>query len=164
MVAELAQVAEHYDVTAWNQPLQPGKWSPAAMVLHVCRAYEFGREAVDQGATMRLLVPKPIAWASRTLLLPWFLRTKRFPRGVRAPREVVPDLAEAAASMKAALLVERLQRASRDASEVLRRAAEEQRQLRIGHAYFGPLTPLMALLLLTAHTRHHTRALSASGR
>jgi len=29
----------------WPRAPAPGKWTAAAVVLHVCRAYEFGRDA-----------------------------------------------------------------------------------------------------------------------
>ena len=71
----------------WQRAPAPGKWSPAAVVLHVCHAYELGRDSVAGGPSMRLRVAPPVAWFSRTLLLPVILATKRFPLGVTAPRE-----------------------------------------------------------------------------
>jgi hypothetical protein len=107
---------------------------------------------------MRLLVSPSRAWALRTLLLPVILLTGRFPRGVRAPVEVVPD----ARSERSLPDVEiaRLQRVSGEAAVVLRRVADARPVPRPMHAYFGPLTPLTALRVLSAHTRHHARALA----
>ena len=160
VVSGFCRLATTFDATTWRQPPIAGKWSPAAVSLHVCQAYEFGRDAVENGSEMKPLVSPAIAWLSRSLLLPWFLKTKQFPRGARAPAEVLPDLAEAERCTPASL-VERLRQSSRDAAESLRRADVERPSVRIAHAYFGALTPLLALRLLSTHTRHHARALGA---
>jgi hypothetical protein len=130
------------------------------VVLHVCGAYEFARAAADGGAGMRPLVSRPAAWLGRTVLLPALLASGRFPRGAAAPAEVAPDLAEAARVTPAAA-AERLARAAAAAAGALRRAAAERPSARVRHAYFGPLAPLDALRLVSAHTRHHARALEA---
>lgn len=158
VVDDFCRVAAAFDPVTWRRPPSAGKWSPAAVVLHVCQAYEFGHAAVDTGAAMKPLVSPAVAWLSRSLLLPWFLTTKRFPRGARAPAEVVPDLAVAEQSTPAPI-IDRLRRSSSDAADHLRRAAATSPELRITHAYFGPLTPLLALRLLSNHTRHHARGL-----
>jgi hypothetical protein len=157
VVGEFCRVAAAVDPATWQTPPAPGKWSPAAVVLHVCESYEFGLEALEKGAEMQLLVPPAVAWLARTLLLPWFLNTTQFPSGARAPREVVPDLVEAHRSTPASL-VDRLRESSQAAARGLRRAAGERPALRIRHAYFGALSPLLAVRLLNAHTRHHAAA------
>ena len=75
--------------------------------------------------------------------------------------EVVPDLAEARTLGQAAG-VERLERVCADAATALRGAARKRPMPTAQHAYFGTLTPYIALRLLSAHTRHHGRALAAS--
>ena len=143
----------------WQRAPMPGKWTAAAMALHVCRAYELGRDAMAGGAGMRLRVTPRVAWISRTLILPVVLATKRFPRGARSPSEVVPDAAESLSLMPQAA-AERLERAAREAAQALRRAAGERPAPRVTHAYFGALTPRTTLRLLSAHTRHHARGLT----
>ena len=143
----------------WQRAPAPGKWSPAAVVLHVCQSYELGRDSVAGGPGMRLRVAPPVAWFSRTLLLPVILATKRFPLGATAPAEVVPDTAEARLLLPDAAAA-RLQRVSKQAAVALRRAAGERPAPRLTHAYFGALNPLAALRLLSAHTRHHARRLA----
>ena len=143
----------------WQRAPAPGKWSPAAVVLHVCLAYELGRDAVVRGASMRLRVAPSAAWLSRTLLLPVLLATKRFPRGARAPSEVVPNDDEAR-QLSRDVAIARLQRAAAEAAATLRRAAGERSTPRVMHAYFGALTPYTTLRLLSAHTRHHARGLA----
>lgn len=145
----------------WQRAPAPGKWSPAAVALHICRAYELGRDAVDSGASMRLLVAPPVAWFARVVVLPAFLATRRFPRGARAPGEVVPDAEEARALLQGAAIA-RLERVSGEAAIALRKAAGTRPLPRVRHAYFGPLPPHAALRLLSAHTRHHARGLRAA--
>ena len=158
-VRELMATCGRIPLDRWHRSPAPGKWSPSGVVLHLCRAYEVGREAADGGPGMRLLVSPSRAWALRTLLLPVILRTQRFPRGVRAPREVVPlDATSARPTPDEALT--RLEHVAREAAIALRRAADGRPVPRMMHAYFGPLGPRAALRVLSAHTRHHARALA----
>jgi len=143
----------------WQRSPAPMKWSPAAVVLHVCRAYELGRDAVNGSDGMRLRVSRSFAWFSRTLVLPVILATNRFPRGAAAPAEVVPDAAEARLLIQDASAV-RLQHVADQAALALREASRERPGLRLTHAYFGPLSPHGTLRLLSAHTRHHARGLA----
>jgi hypothetical protein len=156
-VRELVATCERIPLDRWHQAPTPGKWSPSDVVLHLCRAYELGRDAANGGPGMRLLVTPSRAWALRTILLPVILLTDRFPRGVRAPREVVPDASERPVPEAA---MARLERAAQEAAVALRRAADGRPVPRMMHAYFGPLTPRAALRVLSAHTRHHARALA----
>lgn len=144
----------------WQRQPVPGKWSPAAVVLHVCRAYELGRDAAAGGESMRLKVSPSAARLSRVLILPLVLATHRFPRGARSPREVVPD-ADEASLLLPDLAVRRLHVAAEQAAEELRQAAARRPVPRMTHAYFGALEPLTTLRLLSAHTRHHGRDLTA---
>lgn len=105
---------------------------------------------------MQMLVSPARAWLSRRLLLPVILMTKWFPRGAKAPAEVVPSLPEAA-TLSAAQVSARLARSAREAVASLRRSDESTTPRRFVHAYFGPLDSLTTLRLLSAHTRHHTR-------
>jgi hypothetical protein len=161
-VRALLDAAAARGAAAWTRAPAPGKWSPAAVVLHVCRAYEVGRAAADGGPGMRPLAAPAAAWLARTVVLPAMLATGRFPRGVAAPEEVVPDLGDAE-RVTFDTAAARLTATSGAAAAALRRAAAERPRLRVAHAYFGPLAPLTALRLLSAHTRHHARGLAAPG-
>lgn len=143
----------------WQRAPAPGKWSAAAVVLHVCRAYELGRDAAAGGPGMRLQVSPRVAWFSRTMVLPVILATKRFPRGVVAPAEVAPDGAEARLLTQDAAAA-RLQRVAHQAAQALSHAAAERTAPPISHAHFGSITPHAALRLLSAHTWHHCRGLA----
>jgi hypothetical protein len=143
---------------AWQRPRAQGKWSPAALALHVCRAYEFGRDAAAAGAVMRLKVPTAAAWVSRVAVLPLLLALDRFPTGADAPGEVVPDLDEAARSTPAQLAA-RLEATAGEALTALRDRARTRPSFRCTHAYFGAMRPLTTVRLLSAHTRHHAKGL-----
>jgi hypothetical protein len=87
------------------------------------------------------------------------LATKRFPRGARVPREVAPDLEEAKLLIPDAA-AGRLKRVANEAAAAMRGAGRDRSAPLMTHAYFGPLAPYAALSLLSAHTRHHARALA----
>ena len=142
----------------WNASPAPGKWSTAAVALHVCHAYELGQNAMTGGPGMRLRVSNTYAWFLRNLLLPVILATQRFPRGARAPREVAPDLEEARMLSPDAAAA-RLKRVADEAAAAFRQARRDRSAPLMTHAYFGPLTPYVALRMLSAHTRHHARSL-----
>jgi hypothetical protein len=160
-VANLIAALQRVDRAGWTHAPAPGKWSPAAVAVHICQAYQLGAAAAAGGTGMRLRVSPPVAWLSRTVLLPAMLATQRFPRGVPAPSEVRPDLAVAERLVPEAA-VACIVRSADEAAAALRRAGREQPNLRITHAYFGPLTPRATLRLLSAHTRHHARALGGN--
>lgn len=143
---------------AWALPTAEGKWSPAAIALHVVRAYELGDVAMHGGPGMRLRVRPWQAWMLRRLVLPYVLATGRFPRGAEAPAEVVPDLGEAS-QLNATAASRRLDVAAAAALESIVSAGQRPRPPRARHAYFGELSPLATLRLLSAHTRHHASAL-----
>lgn len=160
VVAHFGARAAAFAPDRWHRRPAPGRWSAAELTLHVCESYAYGVAAASGSPGMRLRVPRVIAWVSRTVLLPRMLDAGRFPRGARAPEEVVPDAGAALAlTPRAAAL--RLTRVAQEALDALRAAAERTPSRRITHAYFGPLTPLLALRLLSAHTRHHAEGLAA---
>lgn len=153
-------VVRGVDATAWAEPRAQNKWSPAAVVLHVCRAYELGRDAAKgKGVGMKLLVTPRRATLLRSALLPVIVSVKRFPRGVPAPREVRPDVDEASRLTRDVGL-DRLRATAGDAARALYNAALAHPDRRVPHAYFGPLQPRLALRLLSAHTHHHARLLA----
>lgn len=139
----------------WTTPLAAGKWSAAEEALHLVLAYEQGLPAAIDGGGMRLVSSPITAWFARTLYLPIMLRARTFPRNAPAPREVRPKAAAAGAISKNQL-VSRLEATAGTAAIALRDAAHRTPGLRVMHAYFGALSPLTALRLLNAHTRHHT--------
>lgn len=158
VVADFVASIRRFDAGAWHRPPAPGRWSAAEVALHVCESYEFGIAAARGGPGMRLRTTPIVAWFARTILLPRLLARERFPRGASAPSEVRPD-PQVALRLTPAEATSRLQDVAASAASALRTAADQGSGIRVTHAYFGPLTPLMALRLLSAHTRHHTRGL-----
>lgn len=159
VVREFLEVCERCPPPDWHRVTAPGKWSTAAVALHVCRAYELARDAMAGGPSMRLRVSKPLSWLLRSLMLPLMFATQRFPGGARAPREVAPDLEEAKLLTPDAAAT-RLRRVAGDAAAALHRARSDPSAPSMTHADFGPLTPYDALRLLSAHTRHHAHLLA----
>ena len=44
-VRELIAICERIPAGRWHEAPALGKWSPSEVVLHLCRAYELGRDA-----------------------------------------------------------------------------------------------------------------------
>lgn len=142
--------------TRWHEPAAEGKWSAAEEALHIVLAYEIGLAGSAGGPGMQMRVSPGWARLSRLLVLPVILRTSWFPRGATAPREVRPPAAEARGLTREQLEA-RLRLVAGNAANGLRAADVRETVPRFVHAYFGPVSPLTALRLLSAHTRHHTR-------
>lgn len=155
-VAELIEGIDRVPPERWFTPRAENKWSPAEEALHVAVSYEFGLASITEGKTMRLRVSPLRARLSRWLILPILIRTRIFPRGVPAPREVRP-LREEAETLSPQAAAERLRRAAGEAIQAARAADASQPPVFVVHAYFGALRLLTALRVLTAHTRHHAR-------
>ena len=152
--SEYLRVARDFPADRWQRVPAPGRWSAAALTLHVADAYRYGHEAASGGPGMRLLAPPLAAWVSRTVIFPVMLWLKRFPREAPVPAEVRPDLSMAH-TLTQDELVERLEREAGKAIATFQRPTAT----RVMHAYFGLLTPYQTLRLVTAHTRHHTNGL-----
>lgn len=163
VLGDFVSLVQRVPEASWQVPLAPGKWSAAALTLHVIHAYEFGHDAAQGRGGMRLRVPALAAWLARQLLLPVLLARRRFPRGAESPPEVAPDLS-AALTLTPAQAIERLRHTAQRAVAALVHAhAQGARAPRVVHAYFGALSPLQALRLLSAHTRHHAQQLAMAG-
>jgi uncharacterized damage-inducible protein DinB len=146
--------------TAWHRERAPGKWSPAALALHVIDSYRLGHDAIRSGGGgMRLRVAPWQAWIGRTIYFPAMLALGRFPQGAPAPSEVRPDL-EAAARLDRAEAIATLRRVAEAAVTALVAAPPSTRFV---HAYFGGMSPRLTLRLLGAHTRHHAAGMVAVG-
>ena len=156
VVAEYMTKLRSVPAERWHDPAADGKWSPAEEALHLVLAYEIGISGSTGGSGMRMMASPARAWLLRTLVLPVVLRTRSFPRGAVAPREVRPSSLDARGLTQRALEARLLQVAS-SAAQALRAADDRTPAPRLVHAYFGPLTPFTTLRILSAHTRHHAR-------
>jgi DinB superfamily len=137
---------------SWNNPLAPGKWTPAEISSHLIASYRIMRAELAGGAGMALRLKPLQRWVLRRTVLPRILRGGPFPAGARAPQEtrpieVVQDLPESLdiLTTEANALVEELTAHARTG------------RVRLTHAYFGGMSPRQSLQLLAVHTRHHAR-------
>ena len=155
-VEEYVTAAERLSGEAWMRPLAAGKWTPAEVTSHVTEAYRVLRSELAGTSGMRLLGSRFQRLILRYTALPGLLRGRPFPAGVRAPRETRPrevvDDRKVALSTLADLTETFIQ-------ELTNQAA--LKDVRLTHAYFGPLSAHQGLQLLTVHTRHHARQLSS---
>lgn len=158
VVAEFLATIDHFDPEQWERPPRPNKWSAATLADHVAVTYAYGRNAATTGVGMRLLVPRPLAWAARTFILPRMLDSKRFPRGAEAPPEVRPTVTNTSALSRDQAKAELAARAA-EALAAFDLAARERPSMTVTHAYFGPLPLLQTLRMLNAHTRHHAQGM-----
>jgi hypothetical protein len=162
LVEEHARAIEEYRLAAgslerarWTTPIAPGKWSPAEITAHVAEAYRVLSAELAGADGMRLKGSRLQRLVLRYTMLPRLLTGKPFPHGVRAPRETRPTEMIEDPAVAVATLVKRAEQFTRDLTA---KAAEN---VRLTHAYFGPLSPRQGLELSTAHTRHHARQLAA---
>lgn len=158
-VAALLVAASLVPDHKWTEPLGPGRWSPAQVLLHIEQSYRIGDEALRGGTGMRVKTSPLVAWLGRAFVLPLMTLTRRFPRNAPAPRELRPDAAEAHAIPRLELTT-RVQQAATQALATLRAAVAAGSRGRVTHAYFGSLTPYQTLRLLNGHTRHHAKLLA----
>ena len=157
VVADFLSVIQAAPPGEWHRRPGPTRWSRADLALHLCRAYEIGRQSVETGRGMRPLVSRRKAWFFRSFFLPVILMSRRFPR-VGAPAEVIPDSSEVE-QLTRDRAARRFRESADAAATALRRAADRRPTPVLHHAYFGGLSPYAGLRLLSAHTRHHTRKL-----
>jgi hypothetical protein len=158
VVAEFLATIDRFDEEQWQRLPRPKKWSAATLADHVAVTYAYGRDAATSGVGMRLLVPRPLAWAARTFILPRMLDSKRFPRGAEAPPEVRPAVANTVALTQDHAKAELAARAA-EALAAFDRAVRERPTMTVTHAYFGALPLLQTLRMLNAHTRHHAQGM-----
>jgi len=139
----------------WNQPIAPGKWSPAEITSHLNESYQVLRGELAGRPGMELRLPPLKRWVLRYTVLPRILSSGNFPGGARAPRETRPR--DMTTEPKAAL-----QTLSTRADGFVQELTDRARsgRVRLTHAYFGPMSARQSLILVTVHTAHHARQLA----
>ncbi len=135
----------------WEIPRAEGKWSPAQETEHVVLSHELFLSQLQGGPPMRAIVTGWKLIPMRWLALPWILRTGRFPRGARAPRESRP----VAVGASRGELLARMDRAVLGVTETLGGGASTRIHPRMRHPYFGMMTVSQVVQLSTVHTQHH---------
>ncbi len=152
--SEFIAVTEGVPDDAWARPRKPGKWSPAQEVEHITLAHELFGAQLAGAPAMRVVITGWRGVLVRALVMPWILRTGRFPRA-RSPREARPS----PAPLGQRVLVARLAAASATISADLARRGDAAHADRLDHPYFGAMTLAQMLRLTTVHTLHHLRRL-----
>lgn len=138
----------------WTTARAPGKWSPAEIAEHLSLTYEHLLRELRGGPPARVKGSWLVRLAARYKFLPMLLRDGTIPPGVRAPREVRPQMP--AEDRTEAL--ERFQALAVDFEEEItsRRAAGGGA---LTHPYFGKLGPERGIRFVEVHIRHHTTQL-----
>ncbi|MGE3344770.1 MAG: DinB family protein [Vicinamibacterales bacterium] len=162
-IGEFADAIDAVPADRWFEAPAAGRWSAAALSLHVIDAYSYCLGALDDGPQMRTRLPVWRMWMLRELVMPVLFVLRRFPREAPAPPEVIPDLS-AAESLSQAEARARLLETSARALAALAAVARERPDVRITHAYFGAMSPRQTVMLLTGHTRHHAEGLRTRSR
>ena len=155
-VEDCAAVIRCVAADSWERSPSEKKWSPAQIAEHLAIAYDPVLSEIDGGGGFRPRFP----WWQRRILKWIFLKrvlAGRFPKGVRAPREVRPTTTAPSPEEGARRLAERaevfLERFAR---------AHAQGRARVTHPDMGRLKGAVAVRFLTSHVRHHRRQLAPS--
>ncbi|MEP6994615.1 MAG: DinB family protein [Acidobacteriota bacterium] len=137
------------DPSTWTQSREPGKWSPAQIAEHLRIAYDPPLAELSGGTGFAVRLPGWKRRLFRWIALPGFLRG-RFPKGASAPREIRPT-GQSESPEEAG------RRLGEGAEVFLARLLEAERSgpVRLTHPYFGKLSALQIVKLLTSHARHH---------
>ena len=151
-VTALIEAATAIPAERWTLPRAPGKWSPAEIVEHLCRAYETLQAELAGAPGMAL---RTRAW--QRFLLRWTVRPRllagaAFPRGVPAPRETRPLDVQA----DPAAGIERFTRCAHAFRDAAEEASLSRPGARLTHAYFGAMPLEEAIRFSAVHARHHT--------
>jgi hypothetical protein len=134
----------------WERGIADGKWSPAEITEHIRLSLEAVNRELDQGSGMRIVVSPWKRFLLRRAVLPGLLATGRFPKGVRAPREIHPSLPTVSKQ-------ELLHRLEAVAAELEARCLAHPRtqRLRLTHPFFGALPAADLVQILAWHALHH---------
>jgi hypothetical protein len=144
--------AEH-----WKAARAPGKWSPAEIAEHLALTYEHLLAELRGGKAMRVKGSWLLRLGARYKFLPGLIRDGIIPQGVRAPREVRPEMPSGDSEQT----LERFRMLSMDfENEITARRASGGGTLT--HPYFGKLGPERGIRFVEVHIRHHTRQLPES--
>jgi len=154
-VATCAAAIRSVSAADWERPPAEKKWTPAQIAEHLAIAYDPVLSEIDGRGGFR---PRFPGWQRR--ILRWiFLKpvlAGRYPKGVRAPREVRPTTTSPSPEEGARRLSER-------AEIFLDRFAQAhgRGEARVTHPYMGRLKGVVAVRFLTSHVRHHQSQLPA---
>ena len=146
--------AKALDPSDWSRPIADDKWTPIEITEHLRAAYEIALKELSGGEGFRVRTGFVTRMVARLIYLPRILRSRRMPKGVKAPREIRPtncieDRSDA---------IETLQ----DFGSRVQSALELRRDERdafVTHHLLGKFRPEQAMEFITIHLEHHTRQL-----
>lgn len=153
-VAVFLSRAREVSVESWKSARAPGKWSPAEIAEHLSLTYRHLLGELRGGPPARVKGSRLFRFVARYRFLPKLLRDGTIPPGVRAPREVRPQMP----TEERTEALERFQAlAGEFEEEITRRRASGGGALT--HPYFGALDLDRGIRFVEMHLRHHTRQL-----
>jgi hypothetical protein len=140
--------AEGLSSEAWGAARAADKWSPAQITEHLRLTYVAVRAELAGQGGMRVRTKWWQQRLFRFIFLPRILKQGRFPKGVRAMREIRP----AGGPFDRAEVLVGLQREGEGFIAAVRTSTGKER---VTHPYLGPLGVDEGVRFLTQHLRHH---------
>ena len=160
VVAENRKATENFLAMAravpkekWEQPVAPGKWSPAQIVDHIAVTTEVALKAIKGDPSMGS-IPKFLRFLPRKLGFDPTIKKGRFPEKQRGPAVFAPSTGHPSYDAS----VEKLNRAI-VALETHVRGVMAQNQHSFEHSFFGRVSIPDYIRFGTLHTQHHERQL-----
>jgi hypothetical protein len=160
IIAENREAAEHFMATAravpkekWEQPVGPGKWSPAQIVDHIAVTTEVALKAINGDPSMGS-IPKFLRFIPRKLGFDPTIRKGRFPEKQRGPAIFAPSTGHPAYEASAA----KLERAMVALETHVRNLMAENKHS-FEHTFFGRVSIADYVRFGTLHIEHHERQL-----
>lgn len=141
---------------AWEQPLAPGKWSPAQVAEHLRLTYETVLRERSGGTGLRVRSKWWLRPILRFRVLPMILQRGVVPRGAKAPREIRPS----EGPFERAPLLAAIEELAERAEDSL--AGARDSDAGFTHHVFGALPASQALRFATVHNNHHARQLEVA--
>lgn len=137
----------------WEQPVAPGKWSPAQIVDHIAVTSEVALKAINGDPSMGS-IPKFLRFIPRKLGFDPTIKKGRFPEKQRGPAIFAPSTHHPAYEASVA----KLERAM-VALEAHVRNLMAANHRSFEHTFFGRVSIPDYIRFGTLHTEHHERQL-----
>lgn len=138
-------------VARWHDAPAPGKWTPAQVTDHLCKAFEAIIAEARGGPPMALRLKAWQRFVAHWTIYQRLLRGGAFPHGAPAPRETRPD----AASGDAVAAIARFRTLGAEVVEVTGQALQKNPGLQFRHPYFGYVRASDGMYVSARHIDHH---------
>ncbi len=154
VIADYVRTASRIDEQIWRQPVAAEKWTPAQITDHLILTYEMLVKQIRGEQSMQMQYGFPLRQILRLAVLPKIYRTRRLPRGAKAPSEIMPEDSK----MPRQTALKQLEKLSGAfENEILSR--RNDKKFRLTHHVFGEIKPLKGIDFIAIHTEHHARQL-----